>query len=294
MVKAFEVAGHIFHLELSDTSSLWAALGQYVPFETQPSDNPVFTLRLNQQMEEERFECVYDPETEEGETLIRLYRKDDIWWMEMAVSKDRPVVGWLRTDGSFRTAELRILSRRMQDALFCINNSMMLMFAFSTAAAHTLEMHASVIMNGGKGYLFLAKSGTGKSTHSQQWLKCIPGSELLNDDNPIVRIWPDGRIIVYGSPWSGKTPCYRNIQCPVGAFVRIRRCAENRLTRLNMLEAYALIYSSCSGFKIDSAMGDDLHSSIAAAVENIPSFVLDCRPDEDAARVCVAGVKSEI
>lgn len=291
MVRAFKVAGHVFCLELDEKSPLWDILDQYNPFVTQQSSDSLFTLRLNQQMEQEHFDCLYDPETEEGETLIRLFAKGEDMWMEMAVSGNRPIVGWLRTDRSFRNAELRILSDSLKDSLFCINNSLMLMFAFSTATLNTLEMHASVIRNGGKGYLFLAPSGTGKSTHSQQWLKCIPGSDLLNDDNPIVRIWPDGRIIVYGSPWSGKTPCYRNIECPAGAFVQIRRSPENRITPLDILEAYALVYSSCSGLKFDSRMADGLHDSIAAAVEAVPCFVLDCRPDEDAARVCAAGVR---
>ena len=92
------------------------------------------------------------------------------------------------------------------ESLFAINNALMLQYAFRTAGMNTLEMHASVIENGGKGYLFLAKSGTGKSTHSKMWLRNIPDSHLLNDDNPIVRVLEDGSVRVYGSPWSGKTP----------------------------------------------------------------------------------------
>ncbi|MBO6066250.1 MAG: transposase, partial [Lachnospiraceae bacterium] len=82
-----------------------------------------------------------------------------------------------------------------------------------------LLMHASVTMHAGKGYLFLGKSGTGKSTHSQLWINNIEGCELLNDDNPVLRVEDDGSVRVYGSPWSGKTPCYRNLDVPVGAIV---------------------------------------------------------------------------
>jgi len=293
MIKAFKVAEHIFHLQLKDDSSLWPQLKQYDPFEVELSEKPLFTLTLNQSLENKEMELVYDPQTEEGETLIRLYRSEGEWSFEMSPTRDYPVCGIARTDSDFRNAELRIDSRKMNDAVFCINNTLMLMYAFSTAGLNTLELHASVIRNNGKGYLFLAKSGTGKSTHSNQWLENIPGSDLLNDDNPIVRVWPDGRVIVYGSPWSGKTPCYRNIECPVGAFVRIRRCPENKITRLSLLESYALIYSSSSGFKADSAMADGLHASIAGAVETVPSFVLDCRPDAEAATVCYKGVTDE-
>src|SRR5690606_24548491 len=71
-------------------------------------------------------------------------------------------------------------------------------------------IHASVVSCAGKAYAFLGKSGTGKSTHSRLWLRHIAGTELLNDDNPAIRIEPDGRVFVYGTPWSGKTPCYKN------------------------------------------------------------------------------------
>ena len=54
---------------------------------------------------------------------------------------------------------------------FAIDNAAMLLFAFSTAGKGTLEMHASVTVKDGKGYLFLGHSGTGKSTHSRQWLE---------------------------------------------------------------------------------------------------------------------------
>jgi hypothetical protein len=42
-----------------------------------------------------------------------------------------------------------------------------------------------------------------------------------------VRAFDDGRVIVYGTPWSGKTPCYRNLQMPVGAYVRLEQYPEN-------------------------------------------------------------------
>lgn len=63
--------------------------------------------------------------------------------------------------------------------------------------------------------------------HSRLWLEHIPDSDLLNDDNPIVRFYPTGEVIVYGSPWSGKTPCYRNEAVPVGAFVRLKQATQS-------------------------------------------------------------------
>lgn len=288
MIKAYKVAGHVFRLELPDSSVLWEKLTQYLPFEITADSSPLFSLKLVHSLPPEPKETVYDVPPEPGEAVLRLHSTPSGYLIEMAPSDRFPVCGMLRMDRKFHEGELCLCGKTVSDAVFCINNSLMLLYAFATAKLGTLEMHASVIMNSGRGFLFLAKSGTGKSTHSSLWLKHIPGSVLLNDDNPVVRVWPDGRIIVYGTPWSGKTPCYKNLECPVGAFVRIRRCAENRITPLSVVESYALLYSSCSGLKSDPEMGDGLHESLEAAALNVPSYVLDCRPDEEAARVSSA------
>ena len=134
--------------------------------------------------------------------------------------------------------------------------------------------------------MFLAESGTGKSTHSRMWLENIPGSWLLNDDNPIVRVSGDGSVTVYGSPWSGKTPCYRNESVPLGAMVQIRRCATNGIKPLKPLEAYVMVSSSSSGFLGIASMADGLHDTISAIALTQSCYVLDCRPDAEAAQIC--------
>ena len=173
---------------------------------------------------------------------------------------------------------------------YFLTTSLMLVFTYQAALHDTLLVHSSVVCHDGEANMFLGKSGTGKSTHSSLWLKHVPGSELLNDDNPVVRVWPDGRIICYGSPWSGKTPCYKNDEAPAGAFVRIRRCAENKIERLDIFNSYASLYSSSSGFKADRTMAEGLHSTFEAVAMNVPCYVLDCRPDEEAAKVCSEAV----
>lgn len=293
MIKYFKVAGHFFSLSMPDTCSLWPRLTQYEPFETgAPEGKVLFGMELVRDMFDASAprELVYDAPTEDGQTVIRLYREADGWSFDMSPDKSIECKAHLRTSADFTSARLYLDNRRVSDALFGINNALMLLYAFCSAPLGTLEMHASMIGNSGKAYLFLAKSGTGKSTHSSLWLEHIPGSELMNDDNPIVRAWPDGRVIAYGSPWSGKTPCYRNVEAPVGAFVRIRRSPENKITALGLLEAYALLYSSSSGFKADKTIADGLHATLEQIVTTTPCYVLDCRPDEEAARVCAAEV----
>lgn len=284
MKRFFKVAGHCFALDIPEGHPLWKRCSQYAPFHVKECDDPVFSLSLVEDLPWDGLRMVYDGSPEPGQPLVRLFRGEGFWGAESAPLRNAPVAGKLLMSNDFREGKLMLTGD--SDALFALNNALMLLFAFSTAGMGTLEMHASVTVNSGKAFLFLAKSGTGKSTHSQLWLDNIPGSSLLNDDNPVVRLWPDGRVIVYGSPWSGKTPCYKNEEYPAGAFVQIRRSPENKISRLSLFESYALLYGSSSGFKADRTMADGLHETFSAIAQKCPCYVLDCRPDADAARVC--------
>jgi hypothetical protein len=169
-----------------------------------------------------------------------------------------------------------------------IDNALMLLFAMATARLGTALFHAAVVSHEGQGYMFLGKSGTGKSTHAQLWLEHIEGTELVNDDNPVVR---DG--VVYGSPWSGKTPCYRNVSYPLGGIVLLSQAPYNQIRRLGGIEAYTALVASISGQRWNSRIADGLHQTENALVTNVPVWHLECLPDEEAARLCRKTVNSE-
>ena len=156
-----------------------------------------------------------------------------------------------------------------------------MMYDLATAGKDTLHVHAAVVSCGGKGYLFLGPSGTGKSTHAQLWLKHFEGTELVNDDNPVVR---DG--VVYGSPWSGKTPCYRNVSYPIGGIVRLSQALYNKIRRLSGIEAYVDLAESVGGKFWDSRIAEGLHQAENKLASTVPMWHLECLPDEEAARLC--------
>ena len=292
MKKSFKVAGHIFSVDFPDRYPIWDMMGQYSPFEVPAgTGEEIFTLEGVPELPDCGKTPVYtEVPQEEGQSRIELYRTGDGWRFEMAPTAHAAVCGIVETDLEYKHARLLLMPERGK-ALFALNNALMVVYAFRTAGMGTLEMHASVVIRDGKGYLFLGKSGTGKSTHSRQWLERFPDTELLNDDNPILRVDEAGVARVFGSPWSGKTPCYRNLDVPVGAIVRIRQCPENKVTRQNLVEAYASVYSSCSGLKAERSIADGLHQTLEQVVTKVPCFVLDCRPDHEAAEVCYEAVK---
>lgn len=169
---------------------------------------------------------------------------------------------------------------------FGLNNALMLAYAFAASRRQTLLIHASLVRHEGHGYAFTAKSGTGKSTHVNLWLNHIPDCDLMNDDNPIVRILDDGKAYIFGSPWSGKTPCYRNIVAPLGALTLIERAKENRVERFQPIDAFAALLPACSTMKWDTAVFESVCQTVSHLIERIPIYVLHCLPDRDAAIVC--------
>ena len=175
--------------------------------------------------------------------------------------------------------------------LFQVNTSLMIQYTFATAGLRTLLLHASVTRYQGSGNLFFGVSGTGKSTHSRLWHEFVPGSDLMNDDNPVIRIG-DGQCLVYGSPWSGKTLCYRNVVAPVNALVRLEQYPENRIVRIQSLEAYASVIAAVSTIRWNHDIMSLLIPSIEYVAMNIPCYQLKCRPDEEAVRVCQQAIIS--
>lgn len=172
-----------------------------------------------------------------------------------------------------------------------LDNALMVLFALATARLNTVLFHAAVVSKDGKGYMFLGKSGTGKSTHARLWLKNIAETELVNDDNPVVRIQADGAW-VYGSPWSGKTPCYKNLSMPLGGVVLLSQAPYNKIARLGGLQAYAAIVPSISGKRWDATIADGLHDTENKMAQTVPTYYLECLPDAAAAELCCKTVKA--
>lgn len=283
MKNMYCVAGHRFAVVMDDNNLAWNEMKPYEPFLVEDSGDCIFTAKLIESMPDMSSKKLVTVScVAEDQPRIELYELDGQWLMEIAPMLEAPVRAYLLTDKAFSSASFRILGSMR----FSLNTVMMLMYAFSTACSNTLMMHASVIMKDGYGYLFLGKSGTGKSTHSQLWLDNIEGCSLLNDDNPIIHIDDEGEIRVYGSPWSGKTPCYRNLNVPVGAIVSLHQAKSNRIRRQTLAESYASMYSSFSGYRFIKEMADGLHNSNVRIISTIPCYLLDCLPNADAAYTC--------
>ncbi|MBQ9677191.1 MAG: hypothetical protein IJV44_03540 [Prevotella sp.] len=196
--------------------------------------------------------------------------------------------GFLVCSNDYREGTLIV---KGQHRKLAIDNTLMVLYALATAAHGTALFHSAVVSHEDKAYMFLGKSGTGKSTHARLWLKYISGTALVNDDNPVVRVFDKEHVIVYGSPWSGKTPCYRNVSYPLGGIILLSQAPYNKIRHLRGIEAYAALVPSISGKRWDSRIADGLHQTENALAQSVRIWHLECLPDEEAAKVCQESVE---
>lgn len=165
-----------------------------------------------------------------------------------------------------------------------------MMFGLALNPRHAVAIHSSVIRWGDGAVLFLGESGTGKSTHTRLWREHIPGTDLLNDDSPIIRLTDDVPT-VYGSPWSGKTPCYKNESYPIRAIVRLSQAPHNRIRRLPTILAIGALLPSCPpAFAYDTPLQDHTCAMLSDMLSAIPVYHLECLPNEAAARLSFSTV----
>lgn len=159
------------------------------------------------------------------------------------------------------------------------------MFGIVIAPMRGIAIHSSTIEWNNRCVLFLGESGTGKSTHTRLWIDNIEGARLLNDDSPIIRI-VDGDIRVYGSPWSGKTPCYINRSFPIAGFVRLSQAPHNKIQRLSSLVAIGALLPSCSNlYAHDIRLQDEICRTLGEVITATPVYGLECLPNAEAAHL---------
>lgn len=104
-------------------------------------------------------------------------------------------------------------------------------------------LHAATFETKGHGIAFLAKSGTGKSTHMLLWKKLFGDAlRVINGDKPIVRL-KDDTPFAYGTPWCGKEGLSENRGVPLTDICFIVRSDKNETVPLSPDEAVNRLFS---------------------------------------------------
>lgn len=143
--------------------------------------------------------------------------------------------------------------------------------------------HGAAISYGGKGYIFTAPSGTGKSTHIRLWHKHLGNSvDIINGDKPVITADADG-IFVHGTPWAGKEMWHKNRSVPLGGICILHRGDSCKAEGINANEALPFILRQTYRPEDPDSLGKTM-DVLDSVLRHIPVISLYCDMSEDAVR----------
>ncbi len=153
----------------------------------------------------------------------------------------------------------------------------------------TILFHGSVIAVDNTGYLFTAKSGTGKSTHTRLWRELFgKRAVMVNDDKPLIKITKK-EVKAYGTPWDGKHRLSTNISVPLNAICILTRSEENFIEEISLKDAYHIILQQTYRPEKKSDMIRSLEL-IDLLMKNMKFYRLGCNISIEAAKMAYNGM----
>ncbi len=209
----------------------------------------------------------------EAEVVLEINREDIVHERERAAQEKR-AEGVSLLNFSDAYLETLIVYRRLAEYL--LKDDLLL-------------FHGSAIALDGEGYLFIARSGTGKSTHTRLWREMFGDrAVMVNDDKPLLRITDTGSV-VYGTPWAGKHGLNNNIRVPLKAVCLLERGKKNQIAPIAPEQAWPALVQHCYRPQQAEMLKKTLAltQSLAGAVR---MYCLRCNTSPEAARVAWEGM----
>jgi len=147
-----------------------------------------------------------------------------------------------------------------------------------------IMLHASTVAYDGKAYLFSAKSGVGKSTHTKLWLELLgEKAYILNDDKPALRL-ENGIWYAYGTPWSGKYDISVNSGLPIGGIAVLNRSESNSIEPFGGAEAIKSLIKQMNRPKKQEECEKFLEL-LDKLFSSVPIWKIGCNTELEAAKI---------
>lgn len=159
--------------------------------------------------------------------------------------------------------------------------------------ADEIPLHDRILCHGAcisfedQGYLFMAPSGTGKSTHISLWKKYLKDHvDIVNGDKPVLAVEEKlGKIQVtaYGTPWAGKEGWQKNRGVTLCGCCFLKRGSQNRIQRLLPQDCLELLAQQVYIPRSSRTAGRTLEL-LDLFLKAVPLYLLECDISEEAVR----------
>ncbi len=165
-----------------------------------------------------------------------------------------------------------------------ISDELMIAAVYSVLCrSKTLFLHSSTVDYNGSGIVFVGPSGIGKTTQAELWQK-YAGAEIINGDKIFVKRKESG-FYAFASPWKGSSPYCLNRNVPLKAIVALRQSKTNRIRPLKSEELLEYLVPHIFLPFWDEKCMEAALETLDLFLSEIPVFLLECRPDEDAVNI---------
>ena len=181
---------------------------------------------------------------------------------------------------NFQKIDICILDN--QTDMPILNQIIMRAYSYTALFNEAMIIHSAAVNHNGEGILFCGVPGAGKSTQSRLWQK-VYNAEALNNDQPRV-VFENGKAFVHGTPWSGKEPCYKNESYPIKAIVFIEKAPYEKVEKLSILEAYALLHLNNYLVPVVDGVEEKYSKVIEQLAKSVPVYRQYCTKTEEAPR----------
>ena len=213
--------------------------------------------------------------TDEAEELSVSVSKEDVLFEKEKSDRERELEGLPAWEPPLPYLETLALYRKIAESLVSFG---------------IILFHGSAIAVDGEVYLFTAKSGTGKSTHTRLWREVFgERAVMINDDKPLISV-TDEEVRVFGTPWNGKHRLGTNSSAPLRAICILERGLENEIHEEPSMMTFPEILSQTYRFSDVAGMTSTM-ATLDKMLKQIKVYRLHCNMDREAAEVSYLGMK---
>ena len=157
--------------------------------------------------------------------------------------------------------------------------------AQNTVKYNVFLLHGVIMDVEGEGVAFLAKSGTGKSTHAMLWKRLLGDKcRIINGDKPLIRIDENG-IYAYGTPWCGKEGIQINDKVELKNVCFIERSENNYVEPCD-----DVLKKLMTQFHVPKGGYMAILDFLDTFIKNVNFYTIKCNMDISAAEIAYKGV----